>query len=69
MDWYNYQVHQKYFTVQYISNAGGRYGIFYRSEHTAILNRQFTLNRLSSPPHWILVSEQRMRHYQIRNKG
>ncbi len=43
-------------TIRYISNAGGRDGIFFLLLNTPpFLNRQFLWNRFSSPPvsdHW-----------------
>ncbi len=48
MDWYFYEVHQRY--NRYISNAGGRVGIFSERCHFAILEPTVLRNRFSSPP-------------------
>ncbi len=49
IDWYLYKVHQRY--NRYISNAGGRDGIFSQRVVTSpSLNRQVFWNRFSNPP-------------------
>jgi hypothetical protein len=50
-------------TIRNISAAGGRDEIFFLDLNAPpFLNRRFRLNWLSSQV-WILISEQRMRHY------
>ena len=64
MDWYFYEVHQRY--NRYISNAGGWEGIFQRDVTPPFLNRQVHWNRFSGPP--ILgpyISEQSVRHHYL----
>jgi len=67
MDCYIYQVHQKNDKVHTVKNVG----IFFLGLNTPpFLNRQFRLNTgFPARRIWILVSERRMRHFQVRNKG